>query len=116
MLLLSDRIRRLIAAVTPPQLQKRAAATGFAAVRTDTIRKQYASVNWIEGGVHGRLEPFDVTRFEYITTTNARKAYSNPPDGSGWEELDWYRDDFSEEILWRRIRQGRNDGGSGVLA
>jgi len=59
---------------------------------------------WPSTGVHNRLEPFDTSRFEYESTTGGRKSLVPPPEGDGWEEIDWIRDDYTDTALWRRVK------------
>jgi hypothetical protein len=60
------------------------------------------TVQWPPEGVHRTIEPFDEARFEYATTEGGRKSVVHPPEGDGWEEIDWRRDEFTDEALWRR--------------
>lgn len=59
---------------------------------------------WPQEGHHSKPEPFDLARFEYAITENARKQDSVRPEGDGWQSLDWVRHDLTEEVLWRRLR------------
>ena len=63
-----------------------------------------SAVCWPQEGWHRKLEPFDTERFEYAVTEGPRKQDTPPPDGDGWMELDWYRTDFTDEALWRRVK------------
>lgn len=63
-------------------------------------------IGWPQEGYHNdKLEPFDTAKYEYDTTENQRKGNSIPPPGDGWEELDWRRWDYTEDVFWRRLRQ-----------
>lgn len=69
------------------------------------------SVFWPQSGYHNdKLDDFDEEKYEYTTTENQRKCESNPPPGDGWEELDWIRWDYTEDVLWRRLRQPVTSG------
>jgi hypothetical protein len=61
-------------------------------------------VCWLQEGEHRALDPFDTKAFEYEITEGQRKGDVPPPEGDGWVELDWRRNDFTDEALWRRPR------------
>lgn len=61
-------------------------------------------IHWPQQGHHTSPERFDEAKYEYETTEGPRKGHVPPPDGSGWEEIDWVRDEFTDTALWRRLR------------